>query len=64
MKKYTAIYIDSWLQGSYTQSITNYRRLEQLENETVKEMLERNNILDNTALLFIGHPLLEGEDNV
>ena len=42
-------------------SLTQMKRIEQRKDETVREMLIRENILENTVFLFHGHPPLEGE---
>jgi hypothetical protein len=60
-QKFTAIYVDSWMQGSHQISLTKMERLEQLEGETIKEMLSRQGILESTVFIFEGHPKLEGE---
>lgn len=60
--QYTAIYIDSWMSGSHRQSLTQMRRVEQRDGETVVDMLEREGIADCTVFLFHGHPPLQGED--
>ena len=60
-QKFTAIYVDSWMQGSNRASLIKIERLEQLEEETVEETLSRLGILESTVFLFEGHPKLERE---
>jgi hypothetical protein len=62
MMKYTAIYVESFQSGSHTISMTKMRRIELQDGESVRQMLERENIANETQYLFIGHPLLQGED--
>jgi hypothetical protein len=59
--KYTAIYIDSWLQGSHMVTNTHMKRLETKMDETVEQALERNQVADSMVYLFRGWPLLQGE---
>lgn len=56
MNQYTAIYIESWMSGSHMQSITRMARIVRGDGETVREMLERNALLDSTVFLFHGWP--------
>jgi hypothetical protein len=37
------------------------RRIEKHQHETVGDMLKREGIDDSTVFLFVGHPLLQGE---
>ena len=48
--------------GSHRQTLTHMRRVERQANETVEDMLLREDILDNLVFLFEGHPRREGED--
>ncbi len=59
--KFTVIYNDSWMCGSHYQSLTKMRRIEQLNGETVADMLEREDLQDRVEFLFCGHPLFQGE---
>jgi hypothetical protein len=56
MNQYTAIYVDSWLMGSHMQHHTKMARLTRNEGESVRDMLERNFLLDATVFLFHGWP--------
>lgn len=60
--KFTAIYVESFQNGSHTISMTKMRRIEQIGDETVRDMLEREGIANDTQFLFVGHPLLQGEE--
>lgn len=60
--KYTAIYVESWMSGSHRYSLTRMKRIEQQQGETVKQMLEREDVADGLVFLFEGHPKQEGED--
>ena len=64
-KKFTAIYVDSWMSGSHWHSLTKMHRFIQHENETVMQALERSGkgIADATVFIFEGHPKLQGETN-
>lgn len=53
-KKYTAIYVESWLSGSHWQSLTRMKRIEKRVDERVTEMLENEGILDSVVFLFEG----------
>jgi hypothetical protein len=59
--KYTAIYIETWMKGSHMCSLERMRRIEKHQHETVGDMLKREGIDDSTVFLFVGHPLLQGE---
>ena len=63
MAKYTAIYIDSWMSGSHMQTVTKFLRFETLEKETMGDALKRLNIDYSTVFIFVGHPILQGEEN-
>ena len=60
-KKFTAIYVDSWMSGSQRQSLTKFHRFEVKANETVLDAMTRENIADQTVFLFHGWPKLQGE---
>lgn len=60
-KKYTAIYYKSWQAGSHRHVIASMRRIEQRDEESVLDMLMREE-LDDVVYLFHGHPLLQGGD--
>lgn len=63
MKKYTAIYVENWLSGSHMQYLTKYKRIEvDEEKESVMDVLDREEIGDQTVYLFVGHPKLQGEE--
>lgn len=61
MNNYTAIYIDSWMSGSHSHSLTKMRRFQTLEGESVLDALRREEIENETVFIFKGWPLLEGE---
>lgn len=61
--KFTAIFTESWVAGSHMHTLTRMRRIEQLDGETVEDMLAREGIEDNMLYLFEGHPLLQGESD-
>lgn len=61
MKKYTVIYVDSWMAGSHRQSVTKYARLTVRPDETLSEALDASGIGDAAVFIFEGHPKLEGE---
>jgi len=63
LKKYTVICVKNWMSGNHMQSITGFKRIEQKKNETVLEMLKRENIADQTRYIFEGWARLEGEEN-
>lgn len=60
-EKFTAIYIDSWMSGSNSCSLTKMKRFELRENETINTALKRLNISKSIVYLFGGWPLLQGE---
>ncbi len=62
--KYTAIYVESFMSGSHRHSMTKMARLTKLIDEDVKTMLMRAGIADDVIFIFLGHPPLEGEENV
>lgn len=55
MSKYTIVYTETTLTGSCQYMSVRVRRVEARENETFKEMLEREE-LDNIQVVFEGHP--------
>ena len=55
--KFTAIYTDRLYGGN----ITCMKRIEQQENETIKQMLEREDVADGLVFLFHGHSQMQGE---
>jgi hypothetical protein len=59
-KKFTAIYVESWMSGSHRHSVTRMLRIEKFEGETIADMLKREDIDESTVFLFFGHltPLL------
>jgi arginine/ornithine N-succinyltransferase beta subunit len=62
-KLFTAIFVDSLIMGSHRSSITKMRRIQRNEDETVKQMLEREDLYNgNLVFLFNGHPTMEGEN--
>jgi hypothetical protein len=63
LKKYTAIYVEPFMSGSHMQSVTSFKRIEQKKNETVLDMLKRENIAAQTRYIFEGWARLEGEEN-
>jgi hypothetical protein len=66
LNKYTAIYVESWVSGSHTHTITRYKRFTQdTETQTVMAAaLEDGGIEPDTIVyLFVGWPALEGEVN-
>lgn len=61
MKKYTVIYVVSWMSGCHMQHITRMKRCIKQPNETCYDMLTREGLEDVSVFLFEGHPKLEGE---
>ncbi len=59
-QSYTVIYNDRGLCGSHWHSITKMRRVNKLPEETVADMLERED-LEHAEFIFVGCPKLEGE---
>jgi hypothetical protein len=59
--KYTAIFTEHWMAGSHMQTLVHMKRVELQEDETVADMLKREDILDTTQYLLVGHPPLQGE---
>jgi hypothetical protein len=59
--KYTVIYNEHWNSGSHWHSRTKLRRVERKDYETVKEMLDREELTDIAEYIFEGWPKLEGE---
>lgn len=59
--KFTAIYTDSWMSGSHRQTLTLMKRIEQQENETLEQMIEREDVADGLVFLFHGHSQMQGE---
>jgi hypothetical protein len=59
--KFTAIYTDSWIAGSHRHTLTSMKRIKQGEDESVEQMLKREDVLDGLVYLFHGHSLQEGE---
>ena len=61
-EKYTAIYIDSFMRGSHNHSITKMARVIKKETESLLDCLKRYYIENDTVYLFVGWPLLQGEN--
>lgn len=61
--KYTAIFNECFNVGSQRQTLTQFLRMEKRENETVEDMLKREGIAGCDIFIFVGHPLLEGEES-
>ena len=59
--KFTAIYTDSWMVGSHRQTLTLMKRIEKQENETLEQMLEREDVSEGLTFLFHGHSQMQGE---
>lgn len=60
-EKFTAIYVESELFGSHMMHFTRMLRLEKSEQETVLDMLAREQIESKVVYLFNGWPTLQGE---
>ena len=60
-RKFTAIYNETWQVGSHTSFLTHMQRIEQMDGESIEDMLKRECIEKETVFLFCGHPLLHGE---
>lgn len=60
--KYTAIYTEGFSVGSNYNTLVLMKRVKQREGESVKDMLIREDIYDNTVYLFEGWSPLEGEN--
>lgn len=60
--KYTAIYVEGWMSGSHYHSITKMKRIELHDCETIRDMLDREELGDTVQYLFHGHPPMQGED--
>ncbi len=61
VKKYTIIFTHRFMSGCHMQTMIQYRRCELKEGENVRDMLVREELLDDAIFIFEGHPLLEGE---
>jgi hypothetical protein len=53
--KYTAIYVESWVNGGHRSSQTVKRKIERKDGESIGEMLEREGVADSLVFLFAGH---------
>lgn len=53
---YTAAYRESWMVGNHRETLTKMKRIEQLNGESVEDMLKRENLQDSIVFLFHGHP--------
>lgn len=62
MKKYTVIYTSNFVVGGRMNTLAQFRRCETDAGETVRQMLEREELWGSVAFIFEGHPLLEGEN--
>lgn len=62
-EKYTAIYTDNWMAGSHMHTIVRFTRFEKLPNESMMDALKRLYIEDCCVYVFVGHPLLKGEES-
>ena len=60
MKKFTIMYLDSWMSGSRHHSLTKMVRP---EAESPKDIME-SEYGDKIIYLFEGHPLMVGESSV
>jgi hypothetical protein len=60
-QSYTIIYNDRWVSGSHHHSLTKFRRVNKLPEETVTDMLEREGLTD-AEYIFIGCPKQVGEE--
>jgi len=60
-QSYTIIYNDRWVSGSHHHSLTKFRRVNKLPEETVTDMLEREG-LTHAEYIFIGCPKQVGEE--
>jgi hypothetical protein len=58
---YTVIYNDRWKSGSQHHSLTKFRRVNKLPEETVADVLEREG-LTHAEYIFIGCPKQVGEE--
>lgn len=58
---YTVIYNDHWVSGSHHHSMTKFRRINKLPEESVADMLVREN-LEHAVYIFIGCPKQLGEE--
>lgn len=62
--KYTAIYREDWARDSRNYALVQMKRIETQEGETVADALKREGIYDSAQFLFVGHPPLQGENEV
>lgn len=62
-QKFTAVYNDRWMSGSHMHALTKFKRVELKSEESVDEMLKREEISGIVEYLFEGWPKLQGEDN-
>ncbi len=61
-QRFTAIHYVRLSENNQTVVAANMRRFELEAGETVADALEREGILDTTTFLFVGWPMLQGED--
>ena len=60
--KFTAIYTESWMSGSHRHTVVKMARTEQVDGESIVNMLAREHIeIDALVYLFHGHPRMEGK---
>jgi hypothetical protein len=50
--------------GSHQNTAVRFKRIVTQGKETVADALTREGILDSAVFIFLGHPLLEGEEKI
>lgn len=55
-KKYTVIYMEAWMSGSHRQTITKIQRIQVSPEETLNEVLKREDLYDVMCFVLEGWP--------